>query len=440
MINPIEIIVTVFYVILIILIAFILRSILTNSLTKKYFFPALYLKIVGAVFVGLIYYFYYKGGDTITYYDHGAEHIFKAFLDSPSTAFSIIFGDNVRTAENIEYTANIWVYRDSASFTVVRFAGLLNLFAFNTYGGTACLFAFLSFLCIWKSYSVLQKRYPHLHKELAIAFFFIPSVFFWGSGILKDTITFAFLNLLIASTLEVFFHKRKIFLNILFIIISAYLIKSIKIYILLAIIPALGFIFLFGPISKIKNKLVRISIKPLILTVAIFLSIIGIKFIGESSQRYKLDELSNTAESTARWIHYVSVSQGGAAYSFGDYDFSTFGVIKKTIPAIWVTLFRPHPWEVKNPVMLLSALEALFFLYLLFTLFKNTSFKKIRTILKNDLIISFCLIFSLIFSWAVGLTTYNFGSLVRYKIPMIPFFVFGIYLIRYYTNKDKNIS
>ena len=110
-----------------------------------------------------------------------------------------------------------------------------------------------------------------------------------------------------------------------------------------------------------------------------------------------------------------------------------FGIVKKTIPAIWVTIFRPHPWEVRNPVMLLSGLEALFFVWLFWRAYFY-KFKLNSKARSSSVIITFCLIFSLLLSWAVGLTSYNFGTLVRYKIPMMPFFAIAMYMMR--RNKD----
>ena len=37
--------------------------------------------------------------------------------------------------------------------------------------------------------------------------------------------------------------------------------------------------------------------------------------------------------------------------------------------------------------------------------------------------------FSLFFAFSVGLTTSNFGSLVRYKIPAMPLYVASLYII-----------
>ncbi|VAW29629.1 hypothetical protein MNBD_BACTEROID06-29, partial [hydrothermal vent metagenome] len=40
------------------------RSFFTDNTNRKYFLPALSLKMTGALLMGLLYYFYYGGGDT----------------------------------------------------------------------------------------------------------------------------------------------------------------------------------------------------------------------------------------------------------------------------------------------------------------------------------------------------------------------------------------
>jgi hypothetical protein len=41
----------------------------------------------------------------------------------------------------------------------------------------------------------------------------------------------------------------------------------------------------------------------------------------------------------------------------------------------------------------------------------------------------FAFSFTIIFAFGVGLATANFGALVRYKIPMLPFFVGGLFVL-----------
>jgi len=51
--------------------------------------------------------------------------------------------------------------------------------------------------------------------------------------------------------------------------------------------------------------------------------------------------------------------------------------------------------------------------------------------------VMFLFVFAVFFAFAVGLTTSNFGSLVRYKIPCLPFLLASLYMIRYNKNQDS---
>jgi hypothetical protein len=117
----------------------------------------------------------------------------------------------------------------------------------------------------------------------------------------------------------------------------------------------------------------------------------------------------------------------------------TFGSMARLAPqAINVSLFRPYIWEVKNPLMLLSALESM----LLFVLTIYIIFKKNVGLLAavTNMNVVFALIFSISFAFAVGVSTYNFGTLVRYKIPLLPFFLIALILIWHHSNKAKKFE
>jgi hypothetical protein len=46
----------------------------------------------------------------------------------------------------------------------------------------------------------------------------------------------------------------------------------------------------------------------------------------------------------------------------------------------------------------------------------------------------------LFFAFAVGLSTSNFGSLVRYKIPAIPFFVASLMITNFYYLEKRRAA
>ena len=74
--------------------------------------------------------------------------------------------------------------------------------------------------------------------------------------------------------------------------------------------------------------------------------------------------------------------------------------------------------------MLISAVESFAILLLtLYILFYARSV--LHRVITNPLLL-FCILFSLTFAFAVGVSTFNFGTLVRYKIPMIPFYIIAL--------------
>jgi hypothetical protein len=58
----------------------------------------------------------------------------------------------------------------------------------------------------------------------------------------------------------------------------------------------------------------------------------------------------------------------------------------------------------------------------------------------KDPMIFFCFFFSIVFAIFVGATTLNFGTLVRYKIPCLPFYIIALFIILdIYNKKKKNL-
>ena len=84
-----------------------------------------------------------------------------------------------------------YMYKDPKTFAVVRYITPLELLCFRSYLITTVVLSVLSFTGLWKLYLLFNRVYPGISDQLAIGVLFIPSVVFWGSGLLKDTITFS---------------------------------------------------------------------------------------------------------------------------------------------------------------------------------------------------------------------------------------------------------
>lgn len=433
-----DLIVTPIYLILLYALAYWIRPRVTDRATRKYFIPGLTVKFIGAIALGLIYQFYYRGGDTLNYYNWGASIVWQAFLDSPAKAYSLIIAGSHYPVDAFDYASRIIFFGDLPSYSVVRLAGFLSIFTLNSYYGIALCFAAISFAGTWALFWALYKYHPAMVRWTAIAVLFVPSVFFWGSGILKDTITFSALGFFIYSLLEIVKWKKTTSFNFIVLFVAAYVLYHIKIYIALSLIPgAVLFIYVFYFSRAFKNVVLKILLTPILLIGVFYSMSFATLKLSEDNRKYSFDAMFETARVSAEWLYYVSQLEGGSGYSLGNDDFSPRGLLGKFVPGVWVSLFRPYLWEVRNPVMLLAAMESLALLGLFaFTLFK-TGFISFAGEVLSDPLILFFFLFAIVFCFAIGVSTFNFGSLARYRIPVVPLFAYSLFFVHF---KQQKIS
>lgn len=400
-------------------IAILIRPLVTYEENQKYFLPALTLKLLGAIFLGALYQFYYGGGDTFGYYN-GATHIFDAFYNEPSIAVKLIFNENNYQGGVYPYASKIWMYQSSTEYMVVRIAGIFAILTGGTYTGTALLFALVSFSGLWAMYMAFSKLFPNQLFGLAIAILFIPSTIFWGSGILKDSLTFGLLGWSTAALIHLLYWQRRSWLWLSVLFGSLVFAFSIKEYIVLSFLPAAMIWAYFVLIKRVYNKVLRVLIAPFVLTIMLLLSAYTVYKVGENSPRYSLANLAQTAKITAYDIGRWTGRDAGSRYDLGDLDGSLISMLRLAPAAINVSLFRPYLWEVRNPLMLLASLEGL--VLMVFTIIIMFRIIWFKVNILNSPAAWFSLVFSLTFAFAVGISTYNFGTLFRYKVPLMPFF------------------
>lgn len=387
---------------------------------RPYFLPGLYVKFGGAIFIALIYQYYYGGGDTFNFYSD-AKIVNSALGDSFSSWFSLVTRSGSPSDPILYgYISQMQWYHDPSSYTVVMVSAILGLLNGTTYIPIALLFAYLSYTGIWAMYKTFASIYPKAARELSLAFLFIPSTFVWGSGVFKDTICMFGLGWLTYTTFRIFINRDLSARNFIFFVLSVYLVAKVKVYIILGFAPALCLWLMLNYSKKIRSLAVRWIANIIFIGLIIAGFLFFTQKFADDLNKYSLDKIAETAVVTRDWIQYSSGDEG-SAYTLGEMDGTLMGMLQKFPAAVVVTLFRPFLWESKKLIILLSALEAIVFLY--FTVRAVFARRgKLFSLLAKDPNMLFCLVFALIFAFAIGISTYNFGSLSRYKIPCLPFF------------------
>ncbi|MEY4893004.1 MAG: hypothetical protein RIQ34_1616 [Bacteroidota bacterium] len=401
---------------------------------RPYFIPGLTFKMLGALAIGLIYAYYYKGGDTFNYHYH-ARVINSALNESVGKWFNLLLAIPEKgVGEYYEYTSQLWWYRSGSPYTVSAITAVLSAPFASLYLPTAFVFAGISFTGLWALFRTFSTLYPQPTRQIAIACLFLPGVALWGSSVFKDTISMLALGWLTYGMLQLLAF-RNFNLRIISLTIGAFLLAAnVKIYIILAIMPPAIFWALAQRMQRIKSVQLRAIISLFVFATLIVL--FGILFSGSNdlAKGFNLDEIAKTSATTRGWISYVNTVEQGSGYDLGAFEPTLTGMLSKFPQAVNVTLFRPYLWEARKIIIFLNALESFALLYLTLKVIFRIGFKRIFATIGQNPTIQFTFFYSLVFAFAVGISSYNFGALSRYKIPGIPFYLLSLILI-YYQHK-----
>ena len=289
---------------------------------------------------------------------------------------------------------------------------------------------------MWKTFHVFYGVYPKAYKGFAIAFLFLPSVMFWGGGVLKDSLCIGFLGWLFYASFH-FFIKGEWKARFLIIsIVSGYCLGTLKIYIMVIFLIVFVGWYLIVLIRKIHNPILKTSIIGGIIFFGGLFMYIDSDFIFENMQYFAVDNIVEHIEGYKKMYEKFSGDEG-ALISTGNIDPTPAGILRNIPFATGTTLFRPFLWESKKIVTLLSGLENLFILlFTIYILVQTKIYGFFKIIFQNGLA-GFCFFFSTFFAAMIGLLTYNFGTLVRYKIPCMPFFIAALIIILHIHKENK---
>ncbi|MFN3342603.1 MAG: hypothetical protein ACK40M_07890 [Flavobacteriales bacterium] len=403
----------------------------------KYYTLGLAAKMFGAIAFCWVYTYYYKGGDTISYFE-SARAFVNLLLDDPSKFSTVYF--SAPSQENLYLfsgkTGYPWgyMYFDKKTFWVIRIVTPFVFLGVKSYLLSTMWMALFAYSGVWKLFQLFVRYYPQMQKLFFFSVLLLPSAVFWGSGMLKDTITLSGTCWFIFSFHDFFILKKDRVINGIVLVVSFIVIFSIKPYIIIALLPGAIIWNFYSKILLIKNKFLRYSAIPFSMTLAVLL---GYLFLS-SVVGFSFDTLLE--EAVIKQTDLKREAYQGNSFDIGTYDATFLGALGVSGPALIAGLFRPFIWDTKNVVMLLSGLEnSLILVMLIIVFWRKRIFGVFRYILDHPLVL-FCITYSLIFSLIIGLSTSNFGALVRFKIAFLPMFVSAIMVMYYYSGNRKYLK
>ena len=450
------------------------------GLPRWVFVLAFLAKIMSGFFLTSIYSSHYTDrstADIFKYYDD-AKIIYNALPDRPMDYASMITGignDNSYYDTTYYTNMNHWYKRfDLGNYndnhTIIRFNALIMPLSFGSFHVHTVFMCMLSFIGLFALFYFFRLLFPQKTILIYLVVFFIPSVLFWGSGVLKEGLLLFSIGGLLLSFYKLFILKtRKLIFYFLF--VAALLLVLInKNYLLLVLItPLLSFyfshhfkikhVFLFyicthilalallyggakyivgispentivqrqkefinlanGGIFLISNQyLTRIEPEQSALLIN-YNDSVKIK-TGSNYLTWRLTNLDDTirvTNSTESLMYKVisKLPRAGSLLQNKPIEYNFISFVRFAPQALYNCLLQPNIIKAKSIVERIAALENLLLILFIVICFYFGDFKN-----SNKPMFYFSMFSVLLLFLMIGYTTPVAGALVRYKMPLLP--------------------
>ena len=153
-----------------------------------------------------------------------------------------------------------------------------------------------------------------------------------------------------------FIKRKKIFLNLLALILNIVIIVNIKSYLIISLIPGALLWLNSAYILKIKNQFIRLFSIPFLILIISFIGLFSFQNLS-----YRMGDYGdiNSAINKAKIIQSDLLREeayGKNSYNLGEIDGTISGMVQKAPLAIFTAIFRPLPWEIGSPTMIISVI------------------------------------------------------------------------------------
>lgn len=407
-------------------------------------------KITAALIYGLLYWYYYQGGDTWEYLLY-SRMIHDTIYINPLYFLEIEFGPNARTPPDYlcEIIEPIMHWSDWRTYTVLRINALIHFLSFGYYGVHAVFFAFFSMTGLIGIYRLIapgQQNYlsdkanlsaptfslqklrqewanmPLRNQTALFIIFGIPSIIFWASGVHKEALSLLGVGLSI-HFLNNLLTQKSTPKNTIGLLLCFVFLLMLRSYVAILLVPAA---IAWGLAHRKKGK-----------SGLLFLGVYCASFLGTIISPLlhpKLNLFKKLSD-----IQYILINY---------YEGSTDIVVNRLMPH-WSSVLMALPISLYNVIILPSfyfggdnlmirwpaAIETICLLCLLPLSLYYGNRQKIPIVERPFWY--FCFFFSLTYFILIGLTNDNLGAIVRYRTTALPFWLWFWVLPIIATQKDK---
>ncbi|MCU0352894.1 MAG: hypothetical protein MUD08_04015, partial [Cytophagales bacterium] len=295
---------------------------------RHWFWPGLLLKCAAGVALGLLYLYHYPyRGDTWLLHDESVVLSRLAFRDPLAYLRVLFLNDTGGLA--------LSVASQPRAFFMSKLLSLVNLFTFQNYWVAGFYCSMFSYWGLWRLANALRRLLPDTRRAAGVAFLLWPSVVFWSSGVLKETVAVGFLTGGLAALLA---HPRRISTWLLA-VATCWVLWQVKFYYLGVLLPAgasWAVVFWLHRRRLLAKPAALIAFQVL-LFVAFFAA--GTTLVRVVTGQPFLESLVTNHDAT------VQASALGTYVVFPDLQPAATSFLRLFPLALWSGLFAPLGWQ-----------------------------------------------------------------------------------------------
>ena len=403
----------VFFAVVNILIIFLLvwRTQPGDKTLRAYYWSGLLLKLMMGIALGLVYTFYYSGGDTFSFFRDSVQ--LSQFARESATGYLNFLWSS-------DSTVPVWGQlsdHEPRTLFVVKLLSVVNLISYDNYWISSLYLSIMSFWGAWILFHVMCESVTHERVSAAISFLFLPSIVFWTSGIVKESVAMGCLFYLAALVVKGFKQKKWILLDWLLLPLACWLLWKLKYYFMAVFFPVGVSIILAQRVSKRYFEG-----KPRMTLIFFFCSlVILLVFVTEFHPNFEPGYFQEVI--VLNYNDYLKLSDSNDVIHYHDLTPDTWSMIRNSPLALISGLFRPFIWEPNNPIQVVAGFENLVIL----VLFISSLYQLKRIVSSNDGPLAIAaMVYTVLLCVFLSLSTPNLGTLSRYRVGFLPFFVFLI--------------
>ncbi|MEO0311596.1 MAG: hypothetical protein RIQ89_1253 [Bacteroidota bacterium] len=387
-----------------------------NGLKVWWLQCAFLTKVLSGVVLGLIYTFHYTDratADTFKFFDD-SRIMFDALNNEPYDFFRMFTGWDATAPDLRHYYENMyaWLNKDvlfNDNKTIIRLNTLFRFFSMGHYYVHVVFINMLSYIGLLLIYKTcVQYGTKSMSKSFFLVCFGLPSILFWGSGLLKDGLLLFALGLLLHSFNKLLILHQKKYLP--YLIIALWMLVFTKLYIMTLLLPALICWWLTAQYFAKKPLWCFVIVYTIFLVAALNVHLLF--------PQYKIADLLYYKR--ANFYELVTATNANSVINIPAFEPTTASIAMHSPVAFFNALTRPWLTDVHNLLTLMAALEILVASSSFFWL----CYKRGISFPKATPFYLFVGVFSISVLVLCGLITPVLGALVRYRMPIIPFILF----------------